>query len=61
MMKQFFTTKQIDSFELKLEVVNRIYKYICFNGYRILKFHEKYKSKKNNHWSDLWRNKKFYL
>ena len=60
MMKQFFTPREIDSFELKLEVVNSLYKYVSFNGYRILKYHEKYKHKKNNHWSDYWKGKKLY-
>jgi mannosyltransferase OCH1-like enzyme len=63
MMRPFFKDNEYNSLELSLEVVNSRFKFICFNGYRILKFHEKYTStrKKYKHWTSYWKKRSLYL
>ena len=61
MMKQVISNEQFDNLELTHEYISDPIRYICFKGYRILKFHEKYKPKKNKHWSNYWENKTMYV
>jgi mannosyltransferase OCH1-like enzyme len=64
MMKSFFTPQQINSVELTHEYVNHTNRFICYKGYRILKYNEDYakdKLVKKRHWSSYWKTKSMYI
>lgn len=63
MMKSFFTPQQLKSLELTHEYINNTNRFICFKGYRILKYNEDYAKDKilvNNHWMTYWTSKNMY-
>jgi hypothetical protein len=60
MMKSLFTQKEISKFELVHETVkNRLTRYICLNGVRVLKC-KKNKVHHLDHWSNYWRDHTMY-
>jgi mannosyltransferase OCH1-like enzyme len=62
-LKEFFTSNQINNFELKHEFVNDSTRFINYNGYRGLKYNKNYfneKVQKDNHWGMYWRNRIMY-
>jgi mannosyltransferase OCH1-like enzyme len=62
MMKEFFTVKQINNLELRHEFVNDKMRFINLNGYRVLKYNEKYFDEKvhKNHWGTYWKSRTMY-
>jgi mannosyltransferase OCH1-like enzyme len=63
MMKQFFNEKDINNLELTHEFVNKKYRYINLNDFRVLKYSEEYskeKHQKNSHWSKRYHNRNLY-
>lgn len=63
MMKQYFNKNTIDNLELTHEFVNKKYRYINLNNYRVLKYSEKYDKEPHqidNHWAKYYKNHKLF-
>ena len=64
MMKQFFTTLEMNSLVLESEKITDKERYITFHGKRILQRHIGYANvktqKKGNHWIEHWKNRTLY-
>jgi mannosyltransferase OCH1-like enzyme len=62
MMRQFFNNKEYNALNLRHvweKQKNKTNKFICYNNYRILKYHSSYKMTKK-HWTHQWKNKTIY-
>jgi len=63
MMRSFFTDRSFDTLDLTLDYVNKVKRYICYRGHRILKYNESYqkeKAQRSEHWTKYWEKRKLY-
>lgn len=63
MLRSFFTDRSFDALELSLDYVNKVKRYISYQGHRILKYNESYqkeKAQRSEHWTKYWETRQLY-
>jgi mannosyltransferase OCH1-like enzyme len=63
MMRSFLTDRSFDTLELSLDYVNKVKRYIRYQGHRILKYNEAYqkeKAQRSEHWTKYWEKRQLY-
>jgi len=63
MIRSFFTDRSFDALELSLDYVNKVKRYISYQGHRILKYNESYqkeKAQQTEHWTKYWEKRQLY-
>jgi len=63
MMRSFFTDRSFDTLELSLDYVNKVKRYINYQGHRILKYNEAYqkeRAQRSEHWTKYWEKRQLY-
>jgi hypothetical protein len=63
MLRSFFKDQTFDTLELSLDYVNKVKRYIQYQGHRILKYNESYqkeKAQRSEHWTKYWEKRQLY-